>query len=183
MEELIAHNLEKVKALGTKKVVFTCPSCQQTWKEFYNTDLELLHATQLIEKLIQDGAIGFKEMHATVTYHDPCDLGRQGGVFEAPRRILRAIPGLEFVELENNRATSVCCGGGGNVEMADADLSGTVAQKKIEEIERTGADTVVTSCQQCVRTIKSRARRQKRNIHVMDITDLVLQAMSGGKRH
>jgi len=183
MEELIAHNLEKVKALGAKRVVFTCPSCQQTWKECYNTDLELLHATQLIEKLVQDGAISFKEMHAKVTYHDPCDLGRHGGVFEAPRQILRAIPGLEIVELENNRAKSVCCGGGGNVEMADADLSGTVAQKKIEEIERTGADTVITSCQQCVRTIKSRARRQKRNIHVMDITDLVVQAMSGGKKH
>ena len=183
MEELIAHNLEKVKALGAKRVVFTCPSCQQTWKECYNTDLELLHATQLIEKLVQDGAISFKEMHAKVTYHDPCDLGRHGGVFEAPRQILRAIPGLEIVELENNRAKSVCCGGGGNVEMADADLSGTVAQKKLEEIERTGADTVITSCQQCVRTIKSRARRQKRNIHVMDITDLVVQAMSGGKKH
>jgi heterodisulfide reductase subunit D len=183
MEELIANNLENVTALGAKKVVFTCPSCQQTWKEFYNTDLELLHATQLIEKLVQDGAISFKEMHAKVTYHDPCDLGRHGGVFEAPRQILRAIPGLEIVELENNRAKSVCCGGGGNVEMADADLSGTVAQKKIEEIERTGADTVITSCQQCVRTIKSRARRQKRNIHVMDITDLVVQAMSGGKKH
>lgn len=183
MEELIAHNLERVKALGAKKVVFTCPSCRQTWKEFYHTDLELLHASQLIEKLVEDGAIAFKEMHARVTYHDPCDLGRHGGVFEAPRQILRAIPGLEIVELENNRAKSVCCGGGGNVEMADADLSGTVAQKKIEEIEQTGADTVVTSCQQCVRTIKSRARRQRRNIHVLDITDLVLQAMSEGKKH
>lgn len=181
MEALIAHNLEKVDALGAKKVVFTCPSCQQTWREFYHTDLELLHATQLIEKLVQDGAIAFKEMNTKVTYHDPCDLGRHGGVFEAPRQILRAIPGVELVELENNRAGSVCCGGGGNVEMADANLSGSVAQKKIEEIERTGADTVVTSCQQCVRTIQSRARRQKRDLRVMDITDLVVQSMSDSK--
>jgi heterodisulfide reductase subunit D len=182
MEELIHHNLEKVKALGAKEVVFTCPSCRQTWKDFYNTDLELLHATELIEKLVQDGAITFKEMKTTVTYHDPCDLGRHGGVYEAPRRILRAIPGLKIVELESNRANSVCCGGGGNVEMADADLSGTVAQRKIEQIERTGADTVVTSCQQCVRTIKSRVRRQKLNLNVMDITELVLQAMADAKK-
>ena len=62
--------------------------------------------------------------------------------------------------------------------MADANLSGTVAQKKIEEIQRTGAKTVVTSCQQCVRTIKSRVRRQKMDLNVMDITELVLKAMS-----
>ena len=69
-------------------------------------------------------------------------------------------------------------GGGGNVEMADSDLSGTVAQRKIEEIERTGADTVVTSCQRCMRTIKSRLRRQKLNLNLMDIRELVLQAMA-----
>jgi heterodisulfide reductase subunit D len=178
MQELMEHNLEKVKALGAKSVVFSCPSCHRTWNEYYDTDLERLHDTQFIEKLIEDGALSFKEMNATVTYHDPCDLGRNGGVFDAPRRILKAIPGLTLLELENNRAKSVCCGGGGNVEMADGNLSGMVAQKKIEEIERAGADAVVTSCQQCVRTIKSRARRQKIDLNVMDITELVLKAMS-----
>jgi len=82
------------------------------------------------------------------------------------------------VELENNRAQSVCCGGGGNLEMADSGLSETVAQKKIEEIQRTGAKTIVTSCQQCVRTIKARVRRQKADLNVLDITELVFQAMS-----
>jgi heterodisulfide reductase subunit D len=83
------------------------------------------------------------------------------------------------VELENNRAKSVCCGGGGNVEMADSNLSGGVAQKKLEEVRGTGADVVVTSCQQCVRTIKGRARRQKMDLRVMDITEIVLQAIEG----
>jgi heterodisulfide reductase subunit D len=117
-------------------------------------------------------------MKTTVTYHDPCDLGRNGGVYDAPRQVLKAIPGLTLVELENNRAQSVCCGGGGNVEMADADLSGSVAEKKIAEIQRTGAKTVVTSCQQCVRTIKARVRRQKADLNVVDITELVLKAMT-----
>jgi len=176
--EMMEHNLEKVKGLGAKMVVFSCPSCQRTWKEYYNTDLELFHSTQFIERLIDDGAIPLAEMNTTVTYHDPCDLGRNGGVYDAPRQILKSIPGLTLVELENNRAQSVCCGGGGNLEMADSDLSGTIAQKKIEEIQRTGAKTVVTSCQQCVRTIKARARRQKVDLNVLDITELVLQAMS-----
>ena len=176
-QEMMEHNLEKVKALGAKKVVFSCPSCHRTWKEHYDTDLELFHSTQLIERLIGDGAIPLREVNTTVTYHDPCDLGRKGGVYDAPRKILKCIPGLTLVELENNRAQSVCCGGGGNLEMADSGLSETVAGKKIEEIQRTGAKTVVTSCQQCVRTIKATVRRQKADVNVLDITELVLQAM------
>ncbi len=177
-QEMMEHNLEKVKALGAKKVVFSCPSCHRTWKEHYDTDLELFHSTQLIERLIEDGVIPLREVNTTVTYHDPCDLGRSGGVYDAPRKILKSIPGLTLVELENNRALSVCCGGGGNLEMADSGLSETVAQKKIEEIQRTGAKTIVTSCQQCVRTIKARVRRQRADLNVLDITELVLQAMS-----
>jgi heterodisulfide reductase subunit D len=177
-QEMVEHNLEKVKALGAKKVVFSCPSCHRTWKEHYDTDLELFHSTQLIERLIEDGVIPLREVNTTVTYHDPCDLGRKGGVYDAPRKILKSIPGITLVELENNRALSVCCGGGGNLEMADSGLSETVAQKKIEEIQRTGAKTIVTSCQQCVRTIKARVRRQKADLSVLDITELVLQAMS-----
>jgi len=105
-------------------------------------------------------------------------LGRNGGIYDAPRQILKSIPGLNLVELENRLAQSVCCGGGGNLEMADPVLSGTLAQKKLDEIKQTGAKTVVSSCQQCVRTIKSRARRQKINLDVRDITELVLKAMS-----
>jgi len=176
--EMMKHNLEKVNELRAKRVVFSCPSCYRTWQEYYDTDIELLHSTQLIEKLIKEGAIRLGAVNTTVTYHDPCDLGRNGGIYDAPRQILKSIPGLNFVELENRLAQSVCCGGGGNLEMADSALSGTLAQKKIDEIKRIGAKTVVTSCQQCVRTIKSRARRQKVDLNVWDITELVLKAMS-----
>jgi heterodisulfide reductase subunit D len=177
MKELIEHNLEKIHDLGAGEVVFSCPSCYRTWKEYYPTDLHLSHSTQFLEKLIAEGALPLREVKMTVTYHDPCDLGRNSGVFEAPRRVLGAIPGLTLVELENNRAKSICCGGGGNVEMVDPKLSGAVAQKKIEEIRRSGAEAVVTSCQQCVRTIKGRARRQKMDLLVMDLTEIVLLAM------
>ena len=180
LRETMEHNLDRVKELGANTVIFSCPSCYRTWKEYYDTDLELFHDTQFIERMIKDGTIRFGEVSTNVTYHDPCDLGRNGGVFDAPRGILKSIPGLTLVELENNRAQSVCCGGGGNLEMADDGLSGTVAQKKIEEIQRTGAKTVVTSCQQCVRTIKGRVRRQKVDLDVVDITELVLKAMANG---
>ena len=118
-----------------------------------------------------------KEINATVTYHDPCDLGRNSGIFESPREVLKAIPGIRLIEMPNNRQMANCCGGGGNLEMVDPDLSAKVAQMKIEEILETGADMVVTSCQQCVRTIATRARRQKINLVVKDLTDLVAEAM------
>jgi heterodisulfide reductase subunit D len=177
MQELIEHNLERVKAMGSKRVVFSCPSCYKTWKEYYKADLEFLHTTQYIKRLIEDGALILKDVNTTVTYHDPCDLGRNAGVYDEPRQLLKSIPGLTFVELEKNRDQSVCCGGGGNLEIADSTLSGTMAQKKIEEIQQIGTTTVVTSCQQCVRTIKSRVRRQKADLNVLDITELVVQAM------
>ncbi|HUL36672.1 MAG TPA: (Fe-S)-binding protein [Thermodesulfobacteriota bacterium] len=176
--EMMEHNLRIVKKLEAQTIVFSCPSCYRTWQESYHSDLELLHTTQLIEKLIANGSIRLGKADLRVTYHDPCDLGRKGGVYDAPRRILKSIPGLTFVELENKRAQSLCCGGGGNLEMVDSDLTETLAQKKIEEIERTGAKIVVTSCQQCVRTIATRAKRQEVDLNVWDITELVLKAMS-----
>ncbi len=121
--------------------------------------------------------IPLKEINAVVTYHDPCDLGRNSNVYDSPRKVLKAIPGLRLVELPNNRQVAVCCGGGGNLEMVDPELSGKVAQMKIEEIQATQADMVVSSCQQCLRTITTRARRQKIDLVVKDLTELVAEAM------
>ncbi len=178
MVEAMKHNLEKVRAAGARRIVFSCPSCLKTWKEHYETDLELFHSSEFIRELIAGGDISLGPLDTRVTYHDPCDLGRNGGIYDAPRQILEAIPGVTLVELEKNRAQSVCCGGGGNLEMVAPELSIRIAGKKMEEIQRTGADTVVTSCQQCVRTIKGMVRREKAKFEVTDITGLVFRSMS-----
>ena len=178
-EALIQHNLEKVKEKGAERVVFACPSCYHTWMEQYKNDIEIFHSTQFIKRLIAEGKIRFKEKTTKVTYHDPCDLGRVSGVYEAPREILRAIPGVELVEMEKNREQCKCCGGGGDLEMVRPDLSALMAQAKIEEIQATGADMVITACQQCVRTIQTTARRKKIPLVVMDIAEFVLKNMKG----
>jgi heterodisulfide reductase subunit D len=178
MKSLMDHNLEKVKQVGAEAVVFTCPSCYHTWKHLYKTEVKLYHASEMLAQMIKDKRISLKEIDKTVTYHDPCDLGRNSGVYEPPREVLKAIPGIRLVELAQNRQLSVCCGGGGNLEMVDPELSGKVAQMKLEEIKATGADTVVSSCQQCLRTIASRARRQKVSLEVRDLTDLVAEALN-----
>jgi heterodisulfide reductase subunit D len=178
IQALMDHNLEKVSRMGAKAAVFTCPSCYQTWQHLYEIDLKLYHASQMLNQMIQEGRVPLKEMDLTVTYHDPCDLGRNSGVYEEPREVIKAIPGVRLVELPQNRQFSVCCGGGGNLEMVDPELSGRVAQMKIDEIQKTGADMVVSSCQQCLRTIASRARRQKIPLVVKDLTELVLDAIN-----
>jgi len=177
LEKLKAHNLDKIQEVGAKRVVFSCPSCYRTWNEFYDTDVELLHSSHLLEQLIKEKKIPLKELDLTVTYHDPCDLGRNSGVYEPPREVLRMIPGLKLVELAHNREKAICCGGGGNLEMVDPELSAAIAQKKIDEIQNTGADIVVTACQQCIRTISTRARKQGIKLKVMDLTEIVMMAM------
>lgn len=177
-QELIRHNIEGVKGKGAQSVIFSCPSCYHTWHEDYKTDLNLFDSTQFTLKLIKEGKIQFKEGKIRVTYHDPCDLGRASGIYEAPREILRAMPGVEFVELTDHAERCKCCGGGGLLEMVDPELSASLAREKIKEIQETGAEMVVTSCQQCLRTILSTARRMKIPMKVSYITEFVLKQMT-----
>ncbi len=178
MQTLMQHNVEKIEAVGAKSVVFTCPSCYHTWKHLYQVPgVELKHSTQMLYDLVKDKRIKLKEMNVTVTYHDPCDLGRNSGIFEEPRQVLKSIPGLKLVEMAYNRQLSMCCGGGGNVEMVNPELSAKVAEMKLRAIADTKADMVVSSCQQCLRTIATKARRDKVNLVVKDLTELVFEAM------
>jgi len=131
----------------------------------------------LLMDLVRANRVPLKELAMTVTYHDPCDLGRGARVFDEPREVIRSIPGVTLVELPRHRENCQCCGGGGNLEMIDAKLSTEIAKKKIEEVLSTGADAVVTSCQQCVRTMTTYAKRNKVPLDVMDITELVNRAL------
>ena len=177
LKDLITHNIEAVQAKGARKVVFACPSCFQMWREYYPHDFELYHVTQYLHRIIAAGQLTFKELDLTVTYHDPCDLGRGSREYDAPRRVIGAIPGVERVEMYHNRENCLCCGGGGNLEMVDSKLSGEIAKAKIDEVAAIGVKTVVTACQQCVRTMNTHVRRTKLSIEVLDIVQLVQKAL------
>ena len=178
----VTHNMEAVRRKGAGKIIFSCPSCYDMWREHYPAEFELFHATEFLDELIRKNRIPLKNTPLTVTYHDPCDLGRAAHVYEAPREIIQALPGVKLIELPHNRQDCICCGGGGNLEMTDADLSSKIAQQKMEEILSTGATTVVTSCQQCVRTMNTYAKRNKIAVDVMDITQLVEKCLTDEKK-
>lgn len=172
-------NVEQIKKMQAKQVVFNCASCYHTYKHEYQEFLpgvEMLHNTEYLHQLVTKGKVKFKEMKAKVAYHDPCDLGRGCGVFDPPREVIKAIPGIEFVELPKNRELGTCCGGGGDMEMIDADLGNEVAASLVEEIEKSEADIVMTACGQCKRMILNAIKAKKAKVKVMDTAELVLEA-------
>ncbi|MEA3437619.1 MAG: (Fe-S)-binding protein [Thermodesulfobacteriota bacterium] len=175
--EFIKHNIKAVRQKGAKKIIFACPSCYQMWREYYPDEFEIFHVTEFLIELIKNKQLQLKELPMTVTYHDPCDLGRGARIFEAPRDIIHSIPGVNLVELSDNRENCRCCGGGGNLEMIDTKLSAEIAKRKIDDVMMTGAEAVITSCQQCVRTMNTYVRRNKIPLEVMDITELVKRAL------
>lgn len=181
IDHLIEHNVAAARQLGVKRIVMTCPSCYHTWREHYpQGEFDVLHATQYLAELIESDRLPLRELNQTVTYHDPCDLGRKSDEYDAPRRILKAIPGLEFVEMTDSGANATCCGGGGNQESLNPDLSEAVGSHRLAEAQQTGAKVLVSACQQCERTLGMAARRDKVRMRVMDIAELVCRALNDG---
>ena len=182
--EFAEHNIKRVNKTGAKYLVTSCPSCYHMWSHTYpeKTDVkmgfEVLHIVQYLYMLVKEGKLKLKKVEKKVTFHDPCDLGRNSGIYEEPRNLLKAIPGVEFVELSNSGEYATCCGGGGNVESIDAELSSNIAAIKAKEIIETGADVVATACQQCVRTIATALKKQKSKIKAVDLTQFILESIS-----
>jgi Fe-S oxidoreductase len=183
--DLARHNIAQARSIGAQKLVATCSSCFHTWKHLYagyanghgDLPFEVLHASEYLARLVQDGRIKMAELPWVVTYHDPCDLGRKNGVYDAPRAIIKSIPGMTLKEMPNNRENAMCCGGGGDVAMTEADVSDQIAARRLAQAVGTGATAIISSCQQCKRTLLQAARKTKTRIRVLDVTELVWQAM------
>lgn len=183
--ELIRGNLERVLEMGVSTVVFTCPACRLMWREQYAPALpgvRLLHSTELLLELAEAGRLPLKGFEGTVTYHDPCDLARNGGVFDSPRRLLAAVPGLTLVEPHQGRERGECCGGGGDLEMVDPSLAGLIASRRVAQLAATGARTIVTACPQCVRTLTRGAEESGAGVEVLDVAELLARGMGAGGR-
>jgi Fe-S oxidoreductase len=181
-EQFIKHNVEKIKELNIHTLIASCASCYHVWKHdseeaLKGYNLEVLHTTEYLAKLIKEGKIELNEMNEVITYHDPCDLGRNGGVFDSPREIINSIPGVEFVELAHNKAASLCCGGGGNLQSVDPNTAAKITELRVEEIKATGATIVVSACQQCEQMLITAIQKAKLPVRVMDISQLILEAI------
>jgi heterodisulfide reductase subunit D len=179
-QAVIERNLERVRAIGATTIVFNCPACRMMWLEEYARHLpgvRLLHSTELLAELTAAQRLPMKDVNRIVTYHDPCDLARNGGVYDAPRAVLAAIPGLQLVEVHERRERGLCCGGGGDLEMVDPALTGRVAARTAGKLAATGAQVIVTACPQCVRTLTRGAEQTAPDVTVKDIVELLDEAL------
>jgi len=183
--QLARHNLEVVQAQGARVVVTGCPGCYRTLKFDYPkllgcTGLEVLHNSQLFSQLVSDSKIELNgNVAGSLTYHDPCHLGRHCGEYEAPRRVLKSIPGAETVEMRRTRENSRCCGAGGGLRSAFPDLSLRIAEKRVLEAAETGADCLVSACPFCRNNLKEAANSLKmaRSLSVLDLSELLAEVV------
>ena len=187
IQDLAVHNLEQVMATGAKTLVTTCASCFHTWKHIYPDilskfpkDLKVLHATEYLAQLVEQGKIKLGTVERLITYHDPCDLGKRNGIFDEPRYVLESIPGIELREMANHHQNSLCCGGGGNVEAFSPDTVAEASKNRLDQAQATGAEYIVSACQQCMRTFSNGARKNQIRLRVMDFTQLVLESIENG---
>jgi Fe-S oxidoreductase len=177
-ERLKAANLEMIAKAGIKKVVVVCGSCRRIWHEYARTsglDFQALHGVEYVNQLLQSGRLRFlRRIDKKVTYHDSCHLGRGVGVYDDPREIICAIPGVTFVEMERNRRWAWCCGGGGGVPEADPELARWSATDRMREAAATGAELMLTSSAVCQRSF---ADLERPPLPTQDLLEFVYQAL------
>jgi Fe-S oxidoreductase len=181
-EMLVEENMELWQGYGVKKIVTTSPHCYNTLKKDYPSEsLELMHYTELVAHLLEEERLAFTgELNKTVTYHDPCYLGKHNRIFDPPRSILRHIPGLKLVEMDRSREKSLCCeGGGGRMWLEGTNIEERLAHQRVQEAIDTGAEILATACPFCVLTLEDavKIRGLEEQLQVMDIMDLVAQVM------
>jgi Fe-S oxidoreductase len=119
------------------------------------------------------------EIHKTVTFHDPCFLGRHNGEYQAPRQILEAVAGLRLTEMEASRETSSCCGMGGGNMWYESEGGGKIVERRLQHVADSGAQTLVTGCSFCMINFKSAFQNLERtkNLEVIDLAEAVMMAM------
>ncbi len=178
------QNIEVFKSHNIKEIITTCPHCYNTIKHEYpryGGDFKVVHYTQLIADLISQGKLKLtNELNSTLTYHDPCYLGRYNSVYLEPRRILQAIPKTKLKEMERSRNTGFCCGGGGGLMWIEEQPGTTkINQMRLEDVLKTGAETVVTACPYCLQMFEDSIEHKgiKDSLKARDLVELLEAAM------
>ncbi|RJR23396.1 MAG: (Fe-S)-binding protein [Desulfobacteraceae bacterium] len=183
-ERVAKQNIEQFNSLGIETLVTSCAGCYKTIKEDYprvkGLEFEVLHTVEFLKRLMDRGVLSFQNrVERSVTYHDPCHLGRAAGVFDAPREILKAIPGLNLLEMERIYEYSRCCGAGGGVKAGFPDIQSKMAERRIREAEATGAQGLVSACPFCFAGLQVGIKAINSPLVMSDVTSLVAKALLG----
>ncbi|MHA1356646.1 MAG: (Fe-S)-binding protein [Candidatus Helarchaeota archaeon] len=189
-KELAQHNVDAIQKKGVKKVIFSCAGCYRTFKEDYpkivgNFSFEVEHISQFLDQMLKEGKLKLKNpIDKVITYHDPCHMGRhiqltkkKIGVFDAPRNLLAAIPGITLKEMVRIRENAWCCGAGGGVKAAFKDLALETAIDRVDEACATGAEILVSACPFCRRNLMDAIKEKGSNINFKDVVELLEESI------
>jgi Fe-S oxidoreductase len=180
-QQLAERNIETLNAAGVRKIVVNCPHCFNTLKNEYpdfGGDFEVVHHTELFARLIAEGRVRpTSSASETVTYHDPCYLGRHNGVYEAPRDVLERIPGIETTEMPRHRERSFCCGAGGSRMWLEEHLGKRINVERTEEAISTGAGTMGVACPFCLIMLDDGAKAKGERIYVEDVAQVLARSL------
>jgi heterodisulfide reductase subunit D len=178
----------QITGLGVRTVVVSCAGCYKglhsDYRRLWTGPQEVLHLTQLIDLLIREDRLRLKhEVPMVITYHDPCHLGRHNQIYDAPRRILQAIPGLKLVEMPRHRAFSSCCGMGGGLKVVNPEIQHKMAGARIREAESTGAEAVVTPCQTCYLGLVNGVEETASSMRVYHLNEMLVRSVCPDVKH
>ena len=178
---LARQNVETLNGYKVRKIVTNCPHCMNCLKNEYGDfggHYEVVHGSQLVSDLIRAGRVKLgTPIPETVTFHDPCYLGRYNGAYDAPRDILRAIPGLELTELPRSKEKGLCCGAGGGRMWMEEKLGTRINQERMKEIADSGASSVGVSCPFCMVMIGNAKDELAVATQPFDVLELARRAM------
>jgi Fe-S oxidoreductase len=189
IEKVARSNVESVKGKSARILIASCSSCYLAFKKDYppivgKLPFEVYHTTEYFNMLIKEKRMQFsRPLNKKIIYHDPCELGRVGGVIDAPREVLGELPGVKLLEFDNNHKNGLCCGGGGLFEAVDEKEAYSIGEKLVLEAEQKGAEILVTACPTCNAVFnmsKDNLLRNgilKRKIKINDISEIVLKSL------
>jgi Fe-S oxidoreductase len=181
---LAEQNISLFKELGVKKIITLDPHAFNAFKQDYpglGGEFEVYHYTQILAPVVESKKIPLKDYQAKVTFHDPCYLGRHNEEYEAPRKILHAIPGLEVIEMDQSRENAFCCGGGGGNFFTDILGGGEESPNRIRALQAqvSGARIIAVACPQCAKMLDDAVKLEELDdkLEVVDVAEIVTRAM------
>jgi len=179
---MVRNNVDQLNASGCSEIVALCAGCANMLANDYRAaglKVRVRHIVPYLAELLEQGRLELRHPYAqTVCYHDPCHLGRHMGIFEQPRAVLRAIPGLRLVERNATGKNTLCCGAGGGMRVFESGVRALdIARAGLLQAVQAGADVMVSACPFCEMNLTAAAQTLPEPIPVLDIIDLVCAAV------
>ncbi len=169
-EKIRKKNIDLFKESGAETVITTCAGCYKTLKNDYN--LEVLHITEFLDTYRKENGLTLNPFPERVTYHDPCHLGRHAGVFLPPRNLIKAIPRIDFQEMQRNKEFSLCCGSGAGIKTYNPELAVRIAEERMKEADNR---LILSTCPYCEANLRDAGAT------VLDLTELYATLLQPGR--